>query len=135
MLGNKSRNTKPELALRRAIHAMGLRYRVSMRPDPSLRRTADVVFTSVRVAVFVDGCFWHACPEHGSRPRVNPDYWEPKLRANRLRDAETDALLCALGWTVVRVWEHEDVKEASVRVATEVSARRGAGRPRRRPSG
>ena len=129
MVGNKSRNTKPELALRRAIHAMGLRYRVSARPDPSIRRTADVVFASAKVAVFVDGCFWHACPDHGSRPRVNPDYWEPKLRANRLRDAETDLHLRALGWTVVRVWEHEDVKEASVRVSAIVSARRGAARP------
>lgn len=103
---------------------MGLRYRVAARPDPSIRRTADLVFSAAKVAVFVDGCFWHACPDHGSRPRINAAYWEPKLLANRARDADTDSRLTELGWAVIRVWEHEDVAGAAARVAATVSARR-----------
>lgn len=102
------------------MHRNGLRYRVDFRPDPALRRRADVVFTRAKVAVFVDGCFWHKCPEHGSMPNVNQDYWEPKLHRNAERDAETDAYLQDKGWTVVRIWEHEDPEEAAWRVRDAV---------------
>lgn len=85
MRGNKSRDTAPELAVRRLVHAMGLRYRVNARPLPNLRRTADLVFTKRRVAVFIDGCFWHACPTHHRRPAANAEYWIAKVERNRTR--------------------------------------------------
>ena len=119
----RSRDTAPEVALRRQVWALGLRYRVDARPLAELRRKADMVFTRFRVAVFVDGCFWHACPEHGNRPAVNTGYWRPKLARNVERDAETNAALEAAGWTVVRVWEHEDPVVAAVRVAAAVADR------------
>jgi DNA mismatch endonuclease (patch repair protein) len=115
MRGNKKRDTRPELALRRALHARGLRYRV----DYALgfgRRRADIAFTRRRVVVFVDGCFWHCCPEHGTTPRANVAYWEPKLRRNVERDHETDARLRETGWSVVRIWEHEPVSKAVERI-------------------
>lgn len=108
MLGNKSRDTKVELAVRQRLHARGLRYRVDYAPLPGLRRRADVVFTRQRLAVFIDGCFWHRCPTHGTRPKANSDYWQPKLDTNVARDADTNARLRAAGWTVLRFWEHED---------------------------
>lgn len=108
MQGNRSRDTAPELALRRAVHALGLRYRVAARPDPALRRTADLVFTRARVAVFLDGCYWHGCPEHHRLPATHIDYWSAKVLRNRERDADTDERLRAAGWTVLRFWEHED---------------------------
>ncbi|WP_084550591.1 very short patch repair endonuclease [Actinomadura rifamycini] len=126
MQANKSRDTKPELALRRAVHAMGLRYRVSARlPLPKVRRTADMVFTRAKVAVFLDGCFWHGCPEHHTKSVTNADYWAEKIVKNRERDRETDALLRDAGWHVIRIWAHEDTGEAARRVADEVRARNG----------
>ena len=116
MQSNKGRDTKPELALRRAVHAMGLRYRVSYRPVPSIRRTADLAFTRVRIAVFLDGCFWHGCPEHHTVAKTNADYWASKFEKNRERDRQTDRLLEEAGWTVLRIWEHEDPFEAAARV-------------------
>lgn len=107
MQSNRGRDTKPELAVRRALYAGGLRYRVNYRPEPSLRSTADIVFTRARVAVFIDGCFWHGCPEHYQRPGSNRDYWDPKIARNRERDAETVERLRESGWTVLRYWEHE----------------------------
>lgn len=109
MQGNRSRDTKPELALRRACHAVGLRYRVCARPEPWLRRTADLVFRRARIAVFVDGCWWHGCPQHYA-PRGGPNaaYWQAKIARNQARDAETGDLLAKAGWLVVRFWEHED---------------------------
>lgn len=120
MSRQRRRDTEPELALRRELHAAGLRYFVHRRPVPSLRRQADVVFPRPRVAVFVDGCFWHRCPEHGVSPRANSSYWSPKLERNVERDRETDQALTEAGWTVVRVWEHEDPRLAAGRVATVV---------------
>ncbi|WP_256338947.1 very short patch repair endonuclease [Streptomyces sp. 2224.1] len=120
MRANRSRDTKPELALRRAIHALGLRYRVSTRPLPSLRRTADIVFTRAKVAVFLDGCFWHGCPVHHTLASANSAYWQEKDRRNRERDQDTNAQLAAAGWTVLRFWEHEDVAAAALRVAEVV---------------
>src|SRR4051812_26626250 len=108
MLANRSRDTKPELALRRLLHSRGLRYRVDYRPLQGVRNRADVVFTRAKVAVFVDGCFWHGCPEHYMPSKTNVDYWAPKIAANRARDHAFDRLLQQSGWKVVRVWEHED---------------------------
>ena len=108
MKGNRSRDTKPELAVRRLVHAAGYRYRVAYRPIPGLRRTADLVFTRRRVAVFIDGCFWHCCPQHGTKARSNARYWEEKLLANVARDRHTDTILRESGWTVLRFWEHEE---------------------------
>ncbi len=85
---------------------------------PGLRRRADMVFGPARLAVFVDGCFWHGCPEHGTRPRSNEQWWQDKLERNRRRDADTNARLAAGGWRVLRVWEHEDVSEAAARVVS-----------------
>ncbi|GAA3739205.1 DNA mismatch endonuclease (patch repair protein) [Spinactinospora alkalitolerans] len=131
MQSNKGRDTKPELALRRAIHAMGLRYRVSFRPIPSVRRTADLVFTRARLAVFLDGCFWHGCPEHHTVAKANAEYWASKVEANRERDRQTDRLLEEAGWAVLRVWEHEDPLEAAARVRAlyETASRQSVKRP------
>ncbi|MEV6328352.1 very short patch repair endonuclease [Streptomyces sp. NPDC051909] len=116
MQSNKGRDTKPERALRSEVHALGLRYQVSKRPIPAIRRTADLVFTRARIAVFLDGCFWHVCPEHFTVSRTNPEYWADKAEKNRARDRQTDKLLREAGWAVLRVWEHEDPHEAAARV-------------------
>lgn len=112
----KRKDTAPELALRRELHARGLRYRVAFPVPGQRRRTIDVAFTRAKVAVFVDGCFWHGCPEHGTRPRSNSAWWRDKLAANRARDADTDQALIGLGWTVVRAWEHERPTDVAERV-------------------
>jgi DNA mismatch endonuclease (patch repair protein) len=113
MRANRGRDTSPELAVRRLVHAQGLRYRVNARPEPNLRRTADMVFRRARVAVFIDGCFWHGCPEHHTVAKSNATYWAKKVTANRARDLETTAALTAAGWLVLRVWEHEEPKAAA----------------------
>lgn len=123
MLGNRSRDTAPELALRSAVHALGLRYRVAVRPLPNLRRTADLVFTRARVAIFLDGCFWHGCPEHHTKAKSNADYWSLKVDRNRARDRETDSLLRDAGWLPIRVWEHED-PAAAARVIKDLIMKR-----------
>jgi DNA mismatch endonuclease (patch repair protein) len=123
MLANRSRDTRPELAVRRAAHALGLRYRVAARPLPKARRTADLVFRRARVAVFIDGCWWHGCPEHFRPPVTRSDYWIAKIDRNRARDKQIDALLAAEGWLVVRVWEHEDAVAAVERIARYVRTR------------
>ncbi|GAA1939049.1 very short patch repair endonuclease [Agromyces allii] len=124
MQSNRGRDTKPELAVRRMLHAAGLRYRVNVRPVPELRRTVDVVFTRARVAVFIDGCFWHGCPEHYQRPGRNQEYWDDKKARNQERDAETSAVLTELGWTVLRFWEHEHPDGIAGSVIAVVSAKR-----------
>ena len=113
MRANKARDTGPERRIRSLLHKAGLRYRVNARPLPALRRTADVLFLSARVAVFVDGCYWHGCPEHYRPARVNDQFWRTKIDGNRARDRETDQLLASAGWTVIRIWEHEDPAEAA----------------------
>lgn len=95
---------------------MGLRYRVQFAVPGNRRRSIDIAFTRVRLAVFVDGCFWHACPDHGTSPRTNSDWWQWKLERNVARDRDTDRLLTAAGWTVLRIWEHEDPRAAATRV-------------------
>jgi DNA mismatch endonuclease (patch repair protein) len=110
MVANRRRDTSPELAVRRLLHAAGCRYRVDFPPLGG-RRRADVVFTRHRIAVFIDGCYWHGCPEHGSLPKRNSDYWLPKLARNSERDRETDTLLRAAGWLPLRFWEHESAED------------------------
>jgi DNA mismatch endonuclease, patch repair protein len=125
MTRQRRRDTVPELALRRALRDRGLRYRVHRRPLPTVRREADVVFSRARVAVFVDSCFWHACPTHATWPKANAEWWREKLEANVARDRDTDSRLEAEGWHVIRVWEHEDPVEAAATIERLVTARAG----------
>jgi DNA mismatch endonuclease (patch repair protein) len=117
------RDTKPEMDLRRALWRKGLRYRVDGSPLKGMRRRADVVFGPAKVAVYVDGCFWHSCPEHATIPKNNRDWWIDKLEANVRRDRDTDRQLEKAGWLVIRVWEHDDASEAARRVETAVRDR------------
>lgn len=126
MQQQRRRDTRPEMALRRALHAAGLRYRVERPVIPGLRRRADIVFGPAKVAVFVDGCFWHMCPEHATFPKANADWWREKLERNRERDRETDRLLLDQGWFPVRVWEHENMAGAALTVAAVVRRRHPA---------
>lgn len=117
------RDTKPEVRIRKTLHARGLRFMVDAKPEPTLRRTADLVFRGPKVAVFVDGCFWHGCPTHARATKSNTKWWADKIEANRQRDGETVALLEAAGWTAIRVWEHEDPDQAADRVEEEIRRR------------
>jgi DNA mismatch endonuclease (patch repair protein) len=113
----KRSGTAPEIRLRSALHRLGYRFRKDFRLDlEGVRVRPDIVFTGRRVAVFVDGCFWHACPEHGRRPTRNEWYWTPKLEANAARDRRADRALESQGWICVRVWEHEPVESAVKKV-------------------
>lgn len=112
----RRRDTAAEMALRRELHRRGRRYRVVFRVPGNNRRTIDIAFTRQRVAVFVDGCFWHGCPEHGTRPTANGEWWQQKLQANRARDADTDATLSAHGWISLRLWEHLSPETAADQV-------------------
>jgi DNA mismatch endonuclease, patch repair protein len=114
-------HTRPEIALRAELHASGLRYRIHVRVPGAPRRSIDVAFTRVRLAVFVDGCFWHGCPLHGTMPAANADWWREKIAANRARDLDTERLLASAGWTVLRVWEHESASEGAKRVVETYS--------------
>jgi DNA mismatch endonuclease (patch repair protein) len=117
MQGNRKTNTGPEMAVRRILHAMGLRYFVHRAIEAEgVRVRPDIVFPRARVAIFVDGCFWHGCPTHGTRPRVNSTYWSAKLARNRARDERVGAALNAAGWRVVRAWEHEEARDVAVRI-------------------
>lgn len=116
MSAARNKDTKPELDVRRILHAHGLRYRVGYAVPGSRRRTIDIAFTRAKMAVFLDGCFWHGCPEHGTRPRSNSEWWDQKLAANTARDADTNRLLVAAGWTVLRFWEHEDARLIAERI-------------------
>jgi DNA mismatch endonuclease (patch repair protein) len=121
MKANRRTNTKPELALRTALHALGYRYRKDYRLDLPLRRVRpDIAFTRRKVAVFVDGCFWHACPDHGSKPKSNQWYWSPKLARNVERDRAADDALVRAGWTVIRLWEHVPLADAVALVVDAV---------------
>jgi DNA mismatch endonuclease, patch repair protein len=107
MRANRRRDTGPERLVRSLLHSSGLRYRVDLPVSVGGHLVRpDIAFTSRRVAVFIDGCFWHGCPQHGRRPSINKDYWGPKLARNRERDREQSALLRSEGWTVLRIWEH-----------------------------
>lgn len=117
------RDTKPELALRRELWRRGLRYRVDVAPISGLRRRADMVFTRARVAVYVDGCYWHSCPDHATVPKANHEWWIAKLEANVTRDRDTDARIRVVGWEVLRVWEHEPIAHAADRIEALVRSR------------
>ncbi|MEV0082893.1 very short patch repair endonuclease [Saccharopolyspora sp. NPDC050642] len=120
------RGTQPELKLRRALHRRGLRFLVDVSPrGTNRRRRVDIFLRGVRIAVFVDGCFWHSCPVHAHLPRSNRDWWRRKLEGVVLRDRDADAELTAAGWLVVRVWEHEDPDVAADRIAQLARERRG----------
>lgn len=121
MQANRSRDTGPELAVRSVLYSRGLRYRVHFAPLPGVRRRADIVFTRLKLAVFIDGCFWHACPTHSRPVAVNGDYWSAKLARNRERDREIDALLAQHGWVSIRFWEHEDPSVVCERIVLLVS--------------
>jgi DNA mismatch endonuclease (patch repair protein) len=122
------------MLLRRELHARGLRYRLHVRVDPTLRSRPDVVFRRWRLAVYVDGCFWHRCPEPGTLPANNGEWWRLKLDANVARDRTTDEALMAAGWTVIRVWEHEDPVAAADRIETAlVRLGRSGGQRHHRP--
>lgn len=108
MKAAKPRDTAPEKALRSELHKLGLRYQIDARPIRELNRRADIVFRSAKVAIFVDGCFWHGCPKHGTQAKANARFWRNKIRQNQERDKETNVLLRKAGWKVVRVWEHEN---------------------------
>ena len=124
MVGNRKKDTRPERALRSALHGLGARFRVDMRiADVGCR--VDIVFPAAKVAVFVDGCFWHRCPEHGVRPTTNRDYWDAKIARNVARDRRNNAELEAAEWTVVRVWEHEAPNVAAEQISRLVREKRG----------
>ena len=112
----RRRDTGPEMEIRRRLHAIGLRYRVDVHPIPNLRTRADIVFRSKRVAVFVDGCFWHGCTRHGTWPKSNRDWWRQKIRANVDRDRRAERQLLEAGWQVVRIWEHDSPEAAVDRI-------------------
>ncbi|MFH8792374.1 very short patch repair endonuclease [Streptomyces sp. NPDC017941] len=121
-----SKDTAAELAIRRLLHGAGLRYRVEYPVPGMARRRIDVAFTRAKVAVLIDGCFWHGCPEHATSPKANAEWWRTKLDRNMTRDAETTAHLVAQGWTVLRFWEHESPTSVAERVARTVSRQRAA---------
>jgi len=134
MESNRRRDTSPELALRWEAHRLGLRYFVDRAPLRELaRRRADLVFPRLKVAVYLDGCFWHGCPEHHTVSKTNADFWATKVETNAARDADTNQRLREAGWTVIRVWEHEDPAVAAIAVkdvvekAKRVLANRGQG--------
>ena len=122
MQSNRGRDTAPEIRVRRLLHAGGLRYRVDFSPLGE-RRRADIVFTRRRIAVFIDGCYWHGCPEHATLPRRNAEYWLPKLARTAERDRETNEALAAAGWLVLRYWEHEDPAAVANAIIAVVRAR------------
>lgn len=125
MQGNRSRDTRPELRIRRAAHRSGPRYFVDRQPLVGLRRRADMVFPTARIAVFVDGCYWHGCPSHYSLPRTNPSYWSAKVARNVARDTDTNLRLSEAGWEVLRFWEHEDPDEVVAQLEAHLRPPRG----------
>ena len=109
-----------ERALRSKLHRMGLRFRIHHRAIPGTKRTIDIAFTRLRLAVFCDGCFWHGCPQHATQPKTNVEWWKQKLSTNVSRDRDTDARLLESGWSVLRIWEHEPVDEAVAAIAARL---------------
>ena len=129
-----SRDTAPEVAVRKLLHAAGYRYRLNERVPNMSRRTIDIAFTRAKVAVFMDGCFWHGCPDHATHPKSNAEWWRQKLDRNMARDIETTEHLVAAGWTVLRFWEHEVPTRVADLVAEAVDRKR-PGRKARQQGG
>ncbi|QSY09884.1 very short patch repair endonuclease [Burkholderia pseudomallei] len=117
----RQKATDAEVALRRELYRIGLRYRVDYEVLKRPRRVADIAFPGRRIAIFVDGCFWHGCPEHATWPKRNAEFWRQKIETNRLRDADTNERLRSLGWTVLRFWAHQSPTEAARAVAQTVA--------------
>jgi len=124
MQAAKPRDTAPEKALRSALYKKGLRFRVDVKPVKELNRRADIVFRSAKVAVFVDGCFWHGCPIHGTQAKANATFWRNKITQNQKRDANTTKRLREADWKVIRVWEHENVEKASQKLNNTIRKRK-----------
>jgi DNA mismatch endonuclease (patch repair protein) len=122
----RQKDTDAEVALRRELYRQGLRYRVGFEISKKPRRVADIAFPGLKIAVFVDGCFWHGCPEHATWPKKNAEFWRQKIEANRVRDADTNARLREAGWTVLRFWRHECPTEAAKIVSRHVITGRSA---------
>lgn len=122
MAVTRGRDTSAELRVRLILHARGLRYRVDVQPLKGVRRRADILFPRARVAVFIDGCFWHGCPQHATWPANNAAFWRDKIETNRARDRDTDQRLRLAGWTVLRAWEHELPEEVADRVQAAVAS-------------
>lgn len=121
MKAAKPRNTAPEIAVRNILEGMGLSFEVDSYLREGLRRRADIAFRSNKVAIFVDGCFWHGCPVHGTWPKANSEFWRLKIEKNKERDRDTDRRLTEAGWNVVRIWEHEDPDDAASRIVSLLS--------------
>lgn len=128
MSRQRRRDTQPELLVRRILHARGVRYRIDGRPEADLRCKADILWRQLRMAVFIDGCFWHGCPEHATRPKANEQWWAEKLDGNIRRDRRMDAELTARGWKVLRFWEHEDPMGVADAICARLDELRGAKR-------
>lgn len=128
----RRRDTAPEVAARRALYRAGLRYRVVYPIPGQRRRTIDIAFVGAKIAVFIDGCFWHGCPQHGTQPRSNSGWWQTKIATNQARDRDSDQLLAEAGWTVLRFWEHVDPGQIATEVeaAVSIARRRPAGSPK-----
>ena len=123
--------TQPELLVRQLLHARGIRYRVNAAPEQGLRCKADIVWRGLHLAVFIDGCFWHGCPNHATRPKANEEWWAQKLDANVARDRRTDSELAARGWTVLRFWEHEEPGAVADAICAKLVQLRGREADRR----
>jgi len=120
------KNTAPEMALRKILHQMGMRYRVDRVVLNKPRRTADIAFSGIKIAVFIDGCFWHGCEKHGTWPKQNAAFWRQKILNNKKRDDETCLLLKSQGWTAIRIWEHETPLSAAKKIAKIVAKKQAA---------
>ncbi len=123
MQAQRRAHTNCELAVRRRLHALGMRYRVDMRPEQVIRRKADIVFTRRRIAVFIDGCFWHGCPAHWRPPRTNTEWWTAKIRTTQERDLQTTQMLAERGWVVLRFWEHDSPDEVVAAICAALTDR------------
>lgn len=124
MVRQRSKDTLPELAIRRLLHAAGVRYRVDAKLEPDLRVRGDIVWARLKIVVFIDGCYWHGCPLHATAPKANAAWWRQKLDNNIARDRRTDAVLTDCGWKVLRFWEHEDPDAVATAIRNVVAERR-----------
>jgi DNA mismatch endonuclease, patch repair protein len=124
MANVRQTGTDPEVALRRELYRRGLRYRVNYEVMKKPRRVADVAFPWLKIAIFIDGCYWHGCPEHATWPKQNAEFWRQKIETNRLRDADTNSRLLDVGWTVLRFWEHQSPIECAETIAQKIATTR-----------